>query len=144
MKPQLFSSVSFDGGAALLTPTMIENLDTCSNDTKIQQHALATLCCSANGNGWCSKAGQLSDDSERRWRNSLCKSGSVVGLNLWGDNLVGTTPNELALLSDSLGKACMALIVVAFQACSSALLVISALQLNCLCPSSDTTTLNQQ
>lgn len=115
----LLSSVSFDNGTALLTPSTPQNnallwlannanRNTYSNETKIQRYALAVLYYSTNGNGWDNKGGWMSDGDECNWYNreveAPCKDGALVELAMDSNNLVGTIPNELALLSDSLGK----------------------------------------
>jgi hypothetical protein len=111
----LLSSVSFDSGTALQTPSSPQNkalnwlannntnLEEYTDDQKIQRYALATLFYSTNGTSWDKKDEWMSDFDECRWYNngsSLCKSGSVETLSLWGNNLVGTIPDELALLSN--------------------------------------------
>jgi hypothetical protein len=136
---ELLSSVSFDNGTALqtrLTPqndalnwlASNANLDTYSDEKRIQRYALAVLYYSTNGDSWYGKVGWLSNFDECDWYSlaeagSLCdENGSVVELNFYngdtetgnnevgtipignGNNIVGTIPNELALLSDSLGN----------------------------------------
>jgi hypothetical protein len=47
----------------------------------------------------------MSDTDECGWSNQgSCENGDIVGLDLQENNVIGTIPNELALLSDSLGK----------------------------------------
>lgn len=130
----LLSPASFDGGAALQMPSMPQsealiwlannkNLDARSKDAKAQRRALAALRCSTNGAGWHCKAGWAADQNECEWRNagdsplgtacsSFCKSGSFMELDLGCSSLAGTTSNKVALLSGSVGKALLALIVV--------------------------------
>ena len=117
---QLLSSVSFDGGAALQTPSTPQNhaaiwlanntnLDTYSDAKKIQRYVLATLFYSTNGDGWNNNTGWLTDEDECSWYNkaneAFCVNGSVFELDMYdlerktANNLVGTIPNELALLS---------------------------------------------
>jgi hypothetical protein len=121
----LLSSLSFDNGTALQTPSTPQNnalvwlanntnLDTYSDEKKIQRYVLAVLYYSTNGTDWLNKDGWLSNGDECDWYNladgSFCINGSVVELDFYdvdtkkGNNLVGTIPNELALLSHSLGK----------------------------------------
>jgi hypothetical protein len=129
---ELLASVSFDGGAALSNSSTPQysaltwlanntNLDNYSNKQKIQRYALATFYYSTNGDKWNNKNGWLSDADECKWYNSktfngvgesFCRNGEVVGLvmveadgaTLTSNNLDGTIPNEIALLSNSLGE----------------------------------------
>jgi hypothetical protein len=110
----LLIPVAFDNGKALREQSTPQNnalnwlanntnLDSYSNVTKIQRYALATLFFSTSGTSWNEKDEWISDFDECRWYNSgssLCTHGSVETLNLWGNNLVGTIPNELALLTN--------------------------------------------
>ena len=113
----LLSSVSFDNGTALQTPltpqnsaaiwlSINANLDTYSDAKKIQRYVLATLFYSTNGILWNDNTDWLTDFDECDWynRDSFCENGTVAYLSLYSNNLVGTIPNELALLSNSLGK----------------------------------------
>jgi hypothetical protein len=121
----VLSPLSFDNGTALQTPSTPQNnalvwlanntnLDTYSDEKKIQRYVLAVLYYSTNGTDWLNKDGWLSNGDECDWYNladgSFCINGSVAELDFYdvdtenGNNLVGTIPNELALLSDSLGK----------------------------------------
>jgi hypothetical protein len=121
----LLSSVSFDNGTALQTPSTPQNdaliwlanntnLDSYSEEKKIQRYVLAVLYYSTNGDRWFDNSGWLSNGDECNWytlaESSFCINGSVVELDFYdgdtsrGNNLVGTIPNELALLSHSLGK----------------------------------------
>jgi energy-converting hydrogenase Eha subunit A len=123
---ELLSSVSFDDGEALQTPSTPQNdavlwlanntnLGIYSDQKKIQRYVLATLYYSTNGNNWRFNNGWMSDLDECGWWNDaddgpFCYNGSVVKLDFFhrdsasGNNLVGTIPNELALLSASVGK----------------------------------------
>jgi hypothetical protein len=124
----LLSSVSFDRGAALSNSSTPQysaliwlanntNLDMYSNKQKIQRYALATFYYSTNGDKWNNKSGWLSDADECEWYNSesfndiggsFCRDGELVGLvmvevdTFSGNNLDGTIPNEIALISNSL------------------------------------------
>lgn len=127
---ELLSSVSLDGGVALQTPSEPQNdamkwlagnayLDTYSDEKKIQRYALSTLYYSTKGDTWSNNNNWLDDGDECNWYSStqwaswsgvasgsLCSSsGSVVLIDMKGNNLQGTIPQELALLSNSLGKA---------------------------------------
>ncbi len=115
----LLSFISSDGGVALQTNSTPQNnalnwlagnaiLDSYSNETKIQRYVLATLYYSTNGDGWKKKTGWLDNGDECDWWNTadvqFCINSSVVELALYYNNLVGTIPAELALLSTSIGK----------------------------------------
>jgi len=119
----LLSSYSFDGGIALRTPSSPQNkamswladnsmLANYTNDKKVQRYALATLYYSTNGEAWENGTGWLSDDDECiGWyqkgltEGTVCTSnGSLMRLNVASNNLVGALPEEIALLSDLLGK----------------------------------------
>jgi hypothetical protein len=129
----LLSSVSFDNGAALQTPSTPQNnallwlsnnanLDIYSDERKIQRYVLAVFYYSAAGSNWHNNIGWLSDGDECDWWHnftdvSFCdENGAVVEFFFsdvntdMGNNLVGTIPNELALLSDSVGEFCLVLL----------------------------------
>jgi len=141
------SSISFDGGKDLQTPSTPkndalywlaanDNLGTYSDEKKIQRYGLATLYYSTNGERWRRSEGWLSNSDECEWYSSFvngllcsispfkdfswCKSscsdnGSVVQLSLYDNNLEGTIPEEVALLSNSLGKYNNAVVVWLLQ-----------------------------
>jgi hypothetical protein len=108
---------AFDNGEALQKQTTPQNkalnwlanntnLDTYSDDKKIQRYALATLFFSTNGANWDKKGDWMSDFDECGWYNSdsgLCRDDSIDKLSLDSNKLVGTIPNEIALLT-KLGK----------------------------------------
>jgi len=112
----LLSSISFDGGSALRTPSTPQNnaynwLENSANITsfsdgkRIQRYVLATLYFSTNGDSWASNTGWLSNDDECDWYTDVgdfCSNGAVVDLDLRWNNLVGSLPVEIALLSSSL------------------------------------------
>jgi hypothetical protein len=119
---------SFDNGTALQTPLTPQNnalnwlanntnMDTYSDAKKIQRYALATLFFSTNGASWNDNSTWMSDEDECGWYNnraSLCTRGSVDSLSLYGNNLVGTIPIELGLLSN-LGEssvACLRVVMI--------------------------------
>lgn len=124
----LLSNVSFDDGAALSTPSTPQNdaLNWLANNTnlanyndekKVQRYVLATLYYSTNGDSWWRNTSWLTDKDECVWYNDaqgpFCSSdGAVVELTLFENNLVGTIPEEVALLSDSLGE-CLFQVVLA-------------------------------
>lgn len=112
----LLSSVSLDNGTALRTASTPQNealnwlasnvnLHSYSDATKIQRYALATLFYTTNGTRWNRKLGWLRDYDECDWytyaEGSSCdENHTVKDLNLSQNNLVGTIPNEFALLSN--------------------------------------------
>jgi len=116
----LLTSVSLDGGTALQSPSAPQNnalnwlagntnLNTYSDKKKIQRYVLATLYYSTNGGDWENNSGWLTDNDECGWYNDaegpFCADNSlVVELDLFGNNLKGVLPAELALLSNSLGR----------------------------------------
>ena len=114
----LIESVSFDGGAALSDPlspqykalTWLEsnqNLEKYPEWKTIQRYALAVLYYSTDGENWTNRDGWLTDNDECTWYSDsldpVCaESGEFLRLVLYGNNLVGSIPPEVALLSDSL------------------------------------------
>ncbi len=150
----LLIPVSFDNGEALRTPSSPQNmalnwlasnvdLDSYSNARKIQRYVLATLFYSTNGTSWDKKDEWMSNSNECLWYNggsSVCTRGSVETLSLSYNNLVGTIPNELGLLSNLSKLSVVWLLVVmivlscVFFIVLSCLLVIFILQLTCGSP----------
>jgi hypothetical protein len=126
---ELLSLVSPDGGTAIALSSTPQskavnwlanntNLDLYSDKRKIQRYALAVFYYSTNGEYWSNKAGWLNYGDECDWYTladvSFCDAtGKIVEVDFYdgntenGNNLVGTIPNELAMLSDSLGKRCL-------------------------------------
>jgi hypothetical protein len=118
----LLSSVSFDDGEALQTPSTPQNkalnwlkgnvfLDEYSDKQKIQCYFLATFYYSTNGDTWTEKASWLSNSiDECSWwsdagETRFCLSdGAVKDFDLFENNMVGSIPPEIALLSGSLGE----------------------------------------
>lgn len=116
------ASISFDGGVAVRTSSTPQNdamnwlstdplLANYSDSKKSQRYALATLFFSTRGDSWSDNEGWLSDDDECLWHNEAnvngagcSEAGSFMRLALSSNNLNGTIPEEIALLSDSLGK----------------------------------------
>ena len=84
------------------------DLGSFTNAKKIQRFALATFYYSTEGDSWTRNDGWLSDDDECNWYTSSTnlqpcnETGSFVNLELDLNNLGGTLPAELALLSGSL------------------------------------------
>lgn len=114
----ILSSVSFDGGKALRTPWTPQNqaynwlledpnLSLYSNQTKIQRYALATMYYSTNGDNWTNNAGWLGHGNECDWYSTLdgasCSNGSMMYLHERSNNLAGTIPEEIGILSNLLG-----------------------------------------
>jgi hypothetical protein len=80
-----------------------------SGDKKLQRYALATLYYSTGGNNWSDWSGWLSESNECSWQNGKnawnCDgSGMLTSLDLQDQNLIGSIPPELTLLSNSLVK----------------------------------------
>jgi Leucine-rich repeat (LRR) protein len=115
--------VSPDGGTALATPLTPQNravnwlanntnLDSYSDKRKIQRYTLGVLYYSTNGDSWRNNNGWLTDANECNWSNGadglFCdENGAIFELDLYdgsGNNLVGTIPIELTLLSDSVAS----------------------------------------
>jgi Leucine-rich repeat (LRR) protein len=120
---ELLSLVSPDGGTALATPLTPQNravnwlanntnLDSYSDKRKIQRYTLGVLYYSTNGDSWRNNNGWLTDANECNWSNGadglFCdENGAIFELDLYdgsGNNLVGTIPIELTLLSDSVAS----------------------------------------
>ena len=139
----LLSSVSFDSGVALSTPSTPQsdalnwladntNLQSYSNETKVQRYVLATLYYSTNGDNWYGNVGWLNDSNEcTDWWNDaegpFCSSdGAIVELDLYngdsgsrgGNNLNGKIPEEIGLLSNALGKYLLGIFPIQFNAFS--------------------------
>ena len=87
-----------------------ENLGSYTNDKIVQRFTMATLYFSMNGDEWLNKDLWLTDEDECMWysgstsREPCNKSGSLINLELDLNDLSGTIPSELALLSDSLTR----------------------------------------
>lgn len=114
----LIASASLDGGAALSDPlspqskalTWLEgngNIDNYPDWRKIQRHTLATFYYSTNGDGWIERDGWLTVEHECDWftwsvEPTCDKNGVFRHLALFDNNVTGTLPKDLAILSDSL------------------------------------------
>jgi hypothetical protein len=130
--------VSFDNGTALKEQSTPQNealnwlanntnLNSYSNATKIQRYALATLFYSTNGTSWDKKDEWMSNFDECAWVAVSCDdNGSIDTLNLDSNNLVGTIPNELALLSN-LSKLSAVWLLVVMIVLSCVFIVLSCL-----------------
>jgi hypothetical protein len=72
----------------------------------LQRYALATVYYSTNGDDWIDNTGWLSERDECNWMStaaSICDElGKYAKLDLQENNLVGTLPAELGILSDTL------------------------------------------
>jgi hypothetical protein len=123
---QLLSSASSDSGVALSTPSSPQNkalkwlanninLATYSAQEKIQRYALATLYYSTRGESWNRSDFWLSDEDvcgkwyqiNKEWNDTTIdctSSGAVSNLSLFENNLSGSIPPEIGMLSDSLGE----------------------------------------
>ena len=66
----------------------------------IQRYSLIVLYYATNGANWFDNEGWLSDSDECDWYGVTCNdSGFVTGLQLDGNNLIGTIPSNIASLS---------------------------------------------
>jgi hypothetical protein len=120
----LLIPVSFDNGTALRTASSPQNkaliwlsnntdLNSYLNATKIQRYALATLFYSTNGHSWNEKAYWRTNRTECEWHAVSCDDNdSIDRLDLSYNNLVGTIPNELALMSNLCESSVVWLLVV--------------------------------
>ena len=111
----LLSSRSPDGGKALQSNSTPQysaycwllrngNIKKYGDMQKLQRYALATLYYSLNGESWINRSGWLSDGSEcsdwfHLYTVEFCRNGAVIDLNLSGNNVTGTLPDEISLLS---------------------------------------------
>jgi hypothetical protein len=73
----------------------------------LQRYALATVYYSTNGDDWIDNMGWLSEEDECNWMSTTAESicddlGKYTKLDLEENNLVGTLPAELGILSDTL------------------------------------------
>jgi hypothetical protein len=118
---QFLLEVSPDGGEALLDTTspqyasfewlLSENNSGISSEQRLlQRYALATLYFSTGGDDWTTAPLWLTNTDECEWFSSeeddeICDAnGNYVEIDLSGNNLQGTVPLELVLLSDTLGE----------------------------------------
>lgn len=123
---QLISSVSFDGGAALNETdspqsraldwlASSENLQEYPDWKRIQRYVLATLYFSTNADDWFKNDGWLSEEDECKWYSqageaysfpleACTENGTYAVITLKKNNMIGTVPSEVAILSDSLSK----------------------------------------
>ena len=76
----------------------------------MQKYMLAVLYYSTGGDQWLDNTGWMSTEDECEWfassnTGSLCDlTGRVIEIDLRGNNLVGTLPSELVLLSESITR----------------------------------------
>jgi Leucine-rich repeat (LRR) protein len=111
----LLSTVSFDGGTALATPDTPQNVaytwlmaspsaETLPDERLVQRYALATIYYSTEGAAWNIQGSWLTEADECFWYTSedggpVCTDGKIDIFDLDNNNLVGTIPPELALLT---------------------------------------------
>lgn len=116
----LIESVSLDGGVALSDPSspQYKALVWLSQNTlleeypdwrRLQRYVLAVVYYSTNGDDWKDKTRWLSDENECTWANfaqeGLCNDDGVLNeFAMQKNNLNGTIPVELVLMSDLLCK----------------------------------------
>lgn len=113
------ASISPDGGAALADPTSPQarafawlssntGLETYSQERIVTRYTLATFYYSTTGEDWLVQTNWMTNEDECRWftrsaRYPACdRSGNFERLELYYNNLAGTIPSELSLLSDTL------------------------------------------
>jgi len=117
----LIASASPDGGKALQIVSSPQHralewlqnntgLGSYTNARKLQRYSLATLYYTTFGQNWTRQDGWMSDDNECTWEfqchgQDVCDNVTDVMFQicLSSNNLEGSIPPELALLSDSLG-----------------------------------------
>jgi hypothetical protein len=110
---------SFDGGNSVQTPGTPQykalnwlagniNLDTFSDERKIQRYALATFYYSTSGQDWDPVGNWLVDENECMWDSSMDCVGGMVTVFDRDRVLNGTLPNEIGLLS-TLRESCLLL-----------------------------------
>ena len=127
----LVVSASPDGGQALQRSgspqfAAFEWLQSNANDgisseqQLLQRYALATLYYSTGGQEWTTSPAWLSSEDECDWyttgqSDGVCDSnGNYVKIVLEGNNLVGSLPLEILLLSDNLGEFSLVLLTAGF------------------------------
>lgn len=112
------ASLSPDGGAALRTPgspqerayQWLTAANTMLELSQRQQYALATFFFSTGGENWLQRYSFLSQANECTWYTTeiggpICNSaGQILEIDLDGNNLAGTIPDELAFLAGSLSE----------------------------------------
>jgi hypothetical protein len=114
----LFSSASYEGVDNLANPETPQNkaytwlagnagLEEFTDQVKLERYALATFYFSTKGDTWTQSDYWLSDEDVcfNPWFGVECTSDSAVKwLDNWGNDLLGTLPPEIGMLSTSLGK----------------------------------------
>jgi hypothetical protein len=123
---QLLESASFDAGSSLRVAGSPQqraffwlldnaNLDSYTNSRRLQRYAMAVFYYSTNGENWADNQGWMSDEDECLWFNkeatadgsySPCQINvnnnaqkTLAGLDLSFNNVQGTVPPEIGLLS---------------------------------------------
>jgi hypothetical protein len=111
----LIASLVFDGGASMQVPGSTQNralqwlirtLGTADLPVQrlLQRYVLATLYYSMGGEGWIIQGSWLSEINECLWFESdngapICADGEIIEIALDSNNLIGTIPEEIALLT---------------------------------------------
>jgi hypothetical protein len=105
----LITAASFDSGNSVQTPGTPQykalnwlagniNLDTFSDERKIQRYSLATFYYSTSGQDWDPFGNWLADEDECKWDSSMSCVGGMVTVFKRDLVLDGTLPNEIGLL----------------------------------------------
>lgn len=113
----LIASHALDGGVALSDPLspQFKALSWLESDAnldypdwrKVQRHVLATFYYSTNGDDWLERDGWLMEEHECDWFSSAVdppcdENGVFTRLVLFDNNVTGSLPKDIAILSDSM------------------------------------------
>lgn len=109
----LLQNVSTDGGVALNTPGTPQNqavqwLESTSSASSLsparlaQRYSLATFYYSTNGANWADSTNWLTEENECTWTAVTCEGDVVSILKFTENNLGGSLPREIGLLSPAL------------------------------------------
>jgi Leucine-rich repeat (LRR) protein len=75
-------------------------LESYENFKRLQRFALATFYYATGGENWMDNDGWLSDNAECTWGTLACLTGRYWAIIVDNNNLVGTLPNELTMLTN--------------------------------------------
>ena len=88
------------GGAVQAAQTSAFDCSLQSAVTVDQCEALVAIYQSTNGDGWVNHTGWLEDQNVCNWYGVSCNAGTVVALDLYGNNLSGPLPLEIGGFPD--------------------------------------------